>query len=92
VETTQDEPQTIGMLGPDSGRRATQEEPFQAFVSEGEYRHAASATRNVSGYNPGYHLPAADGEKSRQGKKAGCCPAPLLRRALGPGSTERTAR
>jgi hypothetical protein len=53
VETTQDEPQPIGMLGLDSGRRATQEEPFQTFVSEGEYRHAGSVTRNVPGYNPG---------------------------------------
>jgi len=53
VETSQDQPQPTGMLGLDSGRRATQEEPFQALVSEGEYCHVASVTRNVSGYNLG---------------------------------------
>jgi len=52
VETTQDESQPAGVLGLDSGRRATQEEPFQTLVPEGEYRHAGSVTRNVPGYNP----------------------------------------
>jgi hypothetical protein len=39
VETPQDEPQPTGVLGLDSGRRATQEEPFETFVTEAQYRH-----------------------------------------------------
>jgi hypothetical protein len=53
VETTQDEPQPAGVLGLASGRRATQEKPFQTLVSEGEDCRVGSVTRNVPGYNSG---------------------------------------
>jgi hypothetical protein len=53
IEATQDESQSTGVLGLNSGRRSAQEKPFQTLMSEFEYRHVEIVTRNVPGYNLG---------------------------------------
>lgn len=53
IKPAQNEPQSAGVLGLDTGRRSAQEKAFQTFMSEFEYGHTEVVTRNVSGYNPG---------------------------------------
>lgn len=51
VQSTQDQAESLGMLGLDAGSRSTEEESFQALVPESQDRHPGILTRNVTGYN-----------------------------------------
>jgi len=52
TQATQDQPQSVGVPGLDTGLASGGEEPLQTFVPKGLDRHRISVTRNASRYNP----------------------------------------